>query len=127
GLRNLAEDEAGGERHLAQSDTLAYLRQNLPVGAAFADGGDGRVEALDAALAVRERALALRPALGRQDDVRLFGRLSQEQLLYDEKIELAPIGQQAVADRVGAENVKRSGAAVGYALQNGIAAAAVSW
>src|SRR5690606_35154366 len=62
GLRNLAEDEAGGERHLAQSDTLAYLRQNLPVGAAFADGGDGRVEALDAALAVRERALALRPA-----------------------------------------------------------------
>ena len=110
---DLLEDEAGGEGRLAQANALAQLGQNLPVGPRLAHRRDAGVVALDAPLAVSERALTLGPALGGQDHVGQFGRWRQEQFLDDEEGQPAAAVHQTIADGVGPGHEERAQAAIG--------------
>ena len=103
----IAEDQAGGKGWFFQPDALANLGQNLPIGTGFANRLDGGVVPLHAPFAAGEGAFPFGPALGRQNDIGLCGRFCHEQLLHDQKVQLAPACHQAIANGVGSQNKHR--------------------
>jgi hypothetical protein len=80
GLRDFAED-LRCELRQRDADARSYLRRDLEIG--FASGGHGGIKALDAPLAVRERAIALGPRRRGQNHVGGLRGLGEEEFLHD--------------------------------------------
>ena len=85
--RNLVENIGGRFVVPSESEFSPDVARHFPIRPRLARRAQRRAHALNAALAVRERAVLLEEARSGQYEVRAARRLGEKQLLHDEQVE----------------------------------------